>query len=144
MPAGTAMSWWPAAPVSLSLHNGTFGAQVEVTALSLLGAQGELLRNGSFEHGLDRWFVTSDVHLAWRVLNTPLQIAFEQGVLGILAWLALGLAGIVFVLRPGASPDAVPPVAAAWAGFLVVACFDSLLDSPRVILLLALVAAAGV
>ena len=100
-----------------------------------------LLSNGSFEHGLDRWFVASDVHLAWRVHNTPLQIAFEQGALGILAWLVLCIAAIAVVLRPSASPVLTAAFAAAGIGFLVVGCFDSLLDSPRVILLVALIGA---
>ena len=94
----------PRPPVALSLSNGTFGSRVEVTGLSLVDGQDELLGNGSFRHGLDRWFVTSDVHLAWRVLDTPLQVAFEQGTLGILAWLALGVAAIAVALRSSAPP----------------------------------------
>ena len=133
----------PTAPLSLSLHNGVFGSRVEVTQLSLLDGPADLLSNGSFEHGLDRWFVTSDVHLAWRVLNTPLQIAFEQGLLGVLAWLAMGAAAIAIVRRPSTVPGAAAAFAAAMVGLLVVGCFDSLLDSPRVILLIALVWAAG-
>ena len=133
----------PTAPLALSLHNGNFGSRVEVTQLSLLDGQADLLRNGSFEHGLDRWFVASDVHLAWRVLNTPLQIAFEQGVLGILAWLAMCVAAIAVVRRPSTLPSVTAAFAAAMLGLLVVGCFDSLLDSPRVILLIALIWAAG-
>jgi O-antigen ligase len=87
--------------------------------------------------------VTSDVHLAWRVLNTPLQVAFEQGALGVLAWLAFGVAALAAVVRSVGSPGATAAFAAAVAGFLAVGLFDSLLDSPRMIVLLALVAAAG-
>jgi hypothetical protein len=143
VPPRAGLSMGPAAPVALSLHNATFGSRVEVTQLSLAGAEGEWLRNGSFEQGLDRWFVTSDVHLAWRVLNTPLQVAFEQGALGVLAWLALGVAALAAVVRSVGSPGATAAFAAAVAGFLAVGLFDSLLDSPRMIVLLALVAAAG-
>ena len=116
---------------------------MEVTGLSLVDGQDELLGNGSFRHGLDRWFVTSDVHLAWRVLDTPLQVAFEQGALGILAWLALGVAAIAVVLQSSASPGTTAAFVAAMVGFLAVGCFDSLLDSPRIILLLGLIGALG-
>ena len=132
----------PTAPLSLSLHNGVFGSRVEVTQLSLLDGQTDLL-DGSFEHGLDRWFVASDMHLAWRVKNTPLQIAFEQGILGAIAWVVLCLVAIAVVRRPSARPGATAAFAASLIGFLVVGSFDSLLDSPRVILLVALVWAAG-
>jgi VanZ family protein len=136
-------AWAPRAPLSVSLHSGSYGSRVEVTRLSLVDAQSELLANGSFEHGLDRWFVTSDVHLAWRVLNTPLQIAFEQGVLGLLAWLTLCGVAIAVVLKADGSPGAVAAFAAALCGLVVVGCFDSLLDAPRVILLIALIGAGG-
>ena len=92
----------PSAPVSISLQNGQFGSRVEVTQLSLVDKNVDLISNGAFEDGLDHWFVTSDVHLAWRVHNTPLQIAFEQGVLGVAAWLAMILAAIVLVWRTSA------------------------------------------
>jgi hypothetical protein len=131
------------APMSLSLHNGTFGSRVDVTELSLVDRQADLLSNGSFEHGLDHWFVASDMHLAWKVKSTPLQIAFEQGALGILAWLVLGVAAIAVVLRPSVSPGSTAAFAAALIGFAVVLCFDSLLDSPRVILLIALIGVVG-
>jgi hypothetical protein len=66
----------PRAPLSLSLHNGVAGTRVEVTALSLRAASDELIANGSFADGFDRWLMSSDQHLAWRAKNTPLQIFF--------------------------------------------------------------------
>jgi hypothetical protein len=133
----------PAAPLSFSLHNAAYGTRVEVTRLSLVDAGAELLSNGSFEHGLDRWFMTSDVHLAWRTLNTAVEIFYEQGALGILAWLALGVATVSLVLGSRAFPAATAACAAATIGFVAIGCFDSLLDSPRMILLFALVWAVG-
>jgi len=131
------------APRSLSLHNGLFGSRVEVTQLSLVEGQDELLANGSFEYGLDRWFMTSDLHLAWRALSTPLQIAFEQGALGVLAWLALGVAAVAIIRKPLAAPGVPAAFAGALVGFVAVGLFDTLLDSPRLILLVALIGAAG-
>jgi hypothetical protein len=131
------------APVSLSLHNGTFGSRIEVTRLSLRDGEVELLRNGSFERGLDRWFATSDVHLAWRTLSTPVEVAFDQGLLGVVAWLLLGAAALRVIWRSHAEPAMTAAFAAAIAGFVAVGLFDSLLDSPRIVVLVALIAAAG-
>jgi hypothetical protein len=123
--------------VSLSLANEAFGTRVDVTGLSLHDGTAELLANGSFRSGLDRWLVFSDVHLAWRALNTPLQVVFEQGLLGALAWLALIAAAVAAVARQLGD---LPATAAAAGGIalLVVGGFDSLLDAPRLIVLLAL------
>ena len=98
--------------MSLSLHNAAFGTRAEVSQLSLVDGEAELLSNGSFEHGLDRWFITSDDHLAWRTKNTALQIVFEQGALGVLAWLAVSVAAVTLVLGPSTLPGATAACAA--------------------------------
>ena len=125
-------------PLALSLHNAAFGTRIDVTQLSLRDGGTERLDNGDFARGLDRWFVFSDAHLAWRTHNSPLQVFFEQGALGVLAWLALGLSFLTATLR---SPDLLLRAAAvaAAAGAFVVGLFDSLLDAPRLVLLLGLV-----
>lgn len=138
-PASDRSAW--SAPVSLSLHNAAFGTRIEVAQLSLRSESGELLSNGAFRAGLDHWFVTSDVHLAWRALNTPVQVLFEQGLLGAAGLVVLVIAVIrrQYVITSPAVPQA--SIAAGWAGILALAAFDSLLDSPRAILLLSLLAA---
>jgi hypothetical protein len=124
-------------PVSLSLHNSSPGTRIEVTQLSLRDGSAELLANGSFERGLDRWLMHSDIHLAWRALNSPVQIVFEQGLFGLAAWVALAAGAIVAVVHSaGGIPVA---AAAAAAAFLAVGCFDTLLDAPRLVVLATLV-----
>jgi hypothetical protein len=130
-------------PVSLSLHNATFGARVDVTQLSVLDGQRELLANGSFERHLDRWFMHSDAHLAWRAHSTWLQVLFEQGLLGVAAWLALGVAEVGAAVRAINAPAVSAAALAAAAGLLVVGSFDTVLDSPRIIVMLGLVGAAA-
>jgi VanZ family protein len=127
----------PAAPVSLSLHNGASGLRIEVTGLSLRDGPTELLANGAFDRGSDRWLMHSDFHLAWRAHSTPLQIAFEQGMFGLLAWTALGFAATVAVVRR--SGDLPAAALAAATAFLAVGCFDTLLDAPRLVVLAGLV-----
>jgi VanZ family protein len=127
----------PAVPVSLSLHNSSPGIRIEITQLSLGDGREELLSNGSFERGLDRWLMHSDVHLAWRALSSPVQIMFEQGLFGLAAWVALAAGAIGAIAR---SPHGVPAAAAAAAiAFLAVGCFDTLLDAPRLVVLAAFV-----
>jgi hypothetical protein len=128
----------PGAPVSLSLHNVAFGTRIDVAQFSLLEGAAEQLANGAFEQGMDRWLMYSDVHLAWRALNTPVQIVFEQGLLGVLAWLALGLGLAARAVGSTDRSASAAAAAAAAVGFVVVAFFDTLLDSPRVALLVAL------
>jgi hypothetical protein len=128
----------PDAPLSLSLHNGAGGTRIEVTQLSLLGGATELLDNGSFERGMDRWLMYSDEHLAWRALNTWVQVGFEQGLVGVLAWMMLALVIIAAAMRRGGAAPLAASVAAAVA-VVAVGCFDTLLDAPRVTVLSALV-----
>jgi len=130
--AGTARIG-PEVPVSLSLHNSSPGTRIEVTQLSLRDGSAELLANGTFERGLDRWLMHSDVHLAWRALNSPLQILFEQGLFGLVAWVVLATGAVVAMAR---SPRGIPvAAAAAFIAFLAVGCFDTLLDAPRLVVL---------
>ena len=144
LPPGGGISWIVPPPTALSLHNAGFGSHVEVSGLSLMDGDTELLANGSFEHGLDRWFMTSDAHLSWRVKNTPLQIAFEQGALGVLAWLVICVMAGSAVARGSSRPGTTAAFTAAAVGFAIVGIFDSLLDSPRIILLVALIMAVGI
>ena len=125
-------------PIVLSLSNATAGSAVAVESVSVKAAQGhEVLRNGDFRHGLDRWFFTSDRHLAWRAHNTVLQVAFEQGLFGLAAWTWIALSCLRRLVT--AAPDsAAVAVAAACLAVLAVAQFDSLLDAPRLALLILL------
>jgi hypothetical protein len=122
----------PAVPVSLSLHNSTAGTRIEVAQLSLRDGPSELLINGSFERGLDRWLMHSDVHLAWRALSSPVQIAFEQGLVGLVAWIVLAASSAAAITRRRGLPAA---AAAAAIAFMGVGCFDTLLDAPRLVVL---------
>jgi VanZ family protein len=131
----------PGAPVSLSLHNPAFGTRIDVTELSLLDGAAEQLANGAFKQEMDRWLMYSDVHLAWRALNTPVQILFDQGLLGVLAWAALSFGIAAIKVRRTAEP-VTAMCAAAVLGLVAVACFDTLLDAPRIVALVALVVAA--
>ena len=112
-------------------------ATLDVAAVSLRSADGgELLQNGGFEHGLDRWFFTSDHHLAWHAKSMPLAVLFDQGLLGVLA-----LGGLLLLALGRAGRDAwtghasAVPLLAALAGLSAVGAVDSLIDVPRFLML---------
>jgi hypothetical protein len=126
-------------PRALSLHNGTAGKAIDVAFVSLVGNNGELLRNGQFGDGLDRWFFTSDQHLAWHAKNLLLQVCFEQGFMGILAWIAMAWAIFASTAKARCSCAVQAAAVAAVLGFGVLGLFDSVIDTPRLALLFLLV-----
>jgi VanZ family protein len=126
-------------PIVLSLHNGSAGTIIGIESVSVRGGTAmELLRNGDFAQAMDHWFFTSDDHLAWHAKSLPLQVIFEMGLVGAVAWLVLGL---TVVRRMALADPRVGAVAALGAGLMAlsaVAAFDSVIDAPRLIVLLLL------
>lgn len=111
------------------------GGEAALTGLSLRGADGrELLHNGDFGRGLERWLATSERHhLPWHAKNIGVHLLYEQGVVGLvlggaLLMLALGR----LMLGTASEHPLAPALAAALIAFLGVGLFDSLLDAPRV------------
>lgn len=128
-------------PLVLFVNNGTPGTVVRIESISARDSRGrELLRNGDFAHGTDHWFFTSDDHLAWHPKNAFIYVLFELGVLGSLAWCGVGLAAIRGVFLADPRRATVPAVGAALAALTTVALFDTVIDAPRMIVLVLLVA----
>ena len=123
-------------PVRLTLIN-EGRVPVDVDRLSLIGDDGvDLIRNGDFSSGLDRWTFTSDNHLAWHTKSLPLSIYFEQGLFGVIGLIVLLLAGAWHAVRAarwGWSDGAA--FLAALCAFATVGLIDTLLDAPRFLLL---------
>ena len=82
---------------------------------------------------MDFWFFASDNHLPWHLENTWLQLAFEQGVLGLAAFAALLLcagcraAGAGLRARRSATPRC---WRRRWPAFLALSLLDSVFDFP--------------
>ena len=137
---------WNRAPVRISLANGAPGSEVDVGHVSLTDPQGhELLRNGDFRDGGDYWLFTADDHLPWHAKNIAVHIRVEQGWLGIGCSLIL----LVLVIRrslPGLRRGDLHAGAltAALIGALIVGMVDSVVDFPRLTLLMILISAAAV
>jgi VanZ family protein len=136
---------WSARPVELALTNTAPGTVVDVDNVRLLDAHGQdLVANGDFSRGNNHWFFSSDDHLAWHAKNLGVQIFFEQGVLGLIAFfVAVGYA-LARLAGGTVRGDLWSGVLfASLVAFLLVGLFDSLFDAPRLALLFYLLLFAG-
>ena len=133
-PPNPAIQTWP---IKFSVHAPAGKAAIDVTNLVLTGADDRnLIANGNFARGLDHWFFSNDAHLSWHVKNMPLAILFDLGWLGLagfgwLVSLALRRSGAA-LLRGDLFAGA---LFAALCGFLVIGLIDSLVDTPRFLML---------
>lgn len=135
--------WYAPRPLKLALFNLTDDSTVDIGQLSLRAQDGrELLRNGDFGAGMDRWFFSGDNHLPWHIENLWLQLYFEQGALGVLAFAALCACAAFGLVRGQRARDVyVPALAGALAAFFALSLVDSLFDFPRLALLFYLIIA---
>lgn len=123
--------------VELAFRNSHNDTLVDIDNLHFTDDHGrDLLRNGGFSQGHDRWFYTTDDNWPWRVENVWLQLFFEQGLVGVVAFSLLVLYALMRVvkeMRRGRGHGAL--VLASISGFLTVGLFGSVLESPRLMLL---------
>ena len=124
-------------PVQFSLYNPTPGTVIEVDNVRLLDAQGQnILRNGDFAQGGDFWFFKSGDHLFWHAKNLWVHLLFEQGWLGVLTFaliLMLALVRLARAVVQGAFEATV--MLASMGAWVVIGGVDSLVDAPRIALL---------
>lgn len=119
---------------------------IAIDRLSLTGPDGrDYIANGGFDHGLRHWYPTTDNLWPWRVENQWLEIWFDQGWLGLLAFTALTLIAAVVMTRrlllQGSLVHAF--LLAALAGALAVGLFSTIFWSPRLMLLFFLILLLG-
>ena len=128
-------------PLKLAMFNLADDSTLDVGQLSLRAEDGrELLRNGDFSAGMDRWFFSSDNHLPWHIENLWLQLYFEQGALGVLAFAALAACAVLGLAQgQRAREPYVPALAGALVAFFALSAVDSLFDFPRLGLLFYLI-----
>jgi O-antigen ligase len=100
-----------------------------------------LLANGDFERGVDRWFFTVDDHTPWQNWNHWVHLYFEQGWLGVLAFLLLVVYLFGRWMKQIVDADWLGAIAlAAFSSFLTVGIFGYLFDTPRMALIFFLIA----
>ena len=129
--------WYAARPIKLSIYNAETQAAVEVDTLTLRAVDGsELLANGDFSRGMNRWFFSVDNDRPWHIWSMPIQVLFDQGWLGSIALALFVSLGLWRAGRNAWRGDAMAgAMLAASVGFLVIGSLGSLVDSPRLLLL---------
>jgi hypothetical protein len=124
-------------PVDLALYNGNKDSTVDVTNVQLNDENGtNLIKNGNFSAGNDRWFFSTDNHLPWHVKNLWVHIYFEQGWIGLLTFCSF-VAYVVTLLVIGMLGGDMFSLLllSSVVGFFSVGLIDSLIDSPRISML---------
>lgn len=132
-------------PVEFALYATTTGTTIAFRDISLRDSAGhELLANGDFSHGLDRWLFTDDDHLAWRIKNQYLMRLFEMGFVGLASLLAVCGLGLAGGIRAGLRGDPMGGiVAGAVVAFLISGISDDVLEVPKIAALFFLICFAG-
>ncbi len=118
---------------------------LDVSGIHLVGPdEQDALANGDFHDGTDRWFFTSDQHLAWRIKNFYLALWFDGGVLGLVCTLVLIVTSIGTAGRQAFAGNVwAAPVVGGLTAMLLSGVFDNVFEAPRLALLYNLVLMLG-
>lgn len=129
-------------PVKLSIFtNGNEVVDIDNVKLTSSSGQ-ELILNGDFSKNMDRWFFSTDEHLAWHIKSLPVSVLFEQGWFGLITFCFFISRSLFKSIRNTLSGNLESGIAlAALSGFLVVGLFDTLIDAPRFLFLFVVLAA---
>ena len=120
-------------PITLLLHNEADTVSIQVTGIEVTDGSGNIVANGDFSAGGDRWILISDFeHLAWHIKNLYLEVFFENGAIGLCIFLFVLAAALATIIRTARqwSPVGIG-IAGALVGFMTVGLVGSLLDNPR-------------
>jgi VanZ family protein len=133
-----ASPWYSQRPVKAALFHSAGAVPLDIDNVQILSANGvNLLPNGDFSHGFDHWFFSADTHLQWHTKSLFYGVLFDQGWFGVASLGVFLLLAIVRAVKNTLEGNAFAgAVLAAISGFLVVGIFDTLIDSPRFLLLL--------
>ena len=130
-------SWLAARPVEVALLQRGLAVGVDIDDVRVLTPGGQdLIANGDFNSGLDRWHLWSGEHRLWHTLNLWVDAFFEGGWPGLAALLILQVFWLVRLATRMTRGDPMALVLAlTFAGLLAVGLFDSSFDDPRISLL---------
>lgn len=130
--------WSRRPPVELFLYHAGSGGVVDVDNVRLLDAEGrDLLCNGDFSQAGDCWLFKSHSHLPWHIKQLGVHLLFEHGWVGLTLFLLLAALALARLARAAWGGQRLAwAVLASLAGLLTVGLFDSILDAPRLTLLL--------
>jgi O-antigen ligase/polysaccharide polymerase Wzy-like membrane protein len=134
--------WISIRPVEFALANGSKDGVFDVDNVRLLDSAGNnLLANGDFSGALNRWFFTVDDHTPWQNWNHWVHLYFEQGWLGVLAFLCFVTYLFCRLVKQIVDGNWLASIVlAAVSSFLAVGIFGFLFDTPRMALIYFLIA----
>ncbi len=122
---------WSFVPRYFSVSNSS-EAVVDVAEIQLNSEyEKNLLSNDDFSAGFDHWFFQADEHLSWHAKNIFLASFFDQGILGVTAFCTILMLSLYRSKKTHQEHWAIAGLA-----FCIVGLFDSLIDTPRFVLLL--------
>lgn len=133
-------------PVMFSIAVDRAGGVVDIHSVRLsAGSERNLLSNGDFSQGMAHWFAAAQFYfLPWHIDNLYLEWLIERGVVGLCLFgllIAWSLWHLVF--GPARKLPIAPYLAAALCSGLTVGLVSSMMDAPRVALLLLLLCLAS-
>ncbi|WP_186297700.1 O-antigen ligase family protein [Sedimenticola selenatireducens] len=130
--------WYGSRPVQISILNRGLTKGLDIDDVQIITPSGKsLLSNSSFDKGLDHWFFYSGNHLSWHIKNIWVDTFFEGGWIGLAIFTLLILYSLLISIKRLRQRDSYPLLyLPALTGLLVVGLFDSILDEPKLTLLL--------
>jgi len=134
---GERAGWVALRPVEFALANSSKEAVIDVDSVRLIDSAGNnLLANGDFSRGSDRWFFTVDDHTPWQNWNHWVHLYFEQGRFGVLSFLFFTTYLFCRLVKQIVDGNWLAGTAiAALSSFLTVGIFGYLFDTPRMALI---------
>lgn len=132
------------AVLTVSVLNVGGAVDIDNVALEAPGGQ-QLLANGDFSAGLAHWLPAAQSYFVpWHIDNLFLELLIERGILGAMLLMGLTTAALWRLLHQAEPGDTCAPfIVASLCGVLCLGLISSVLDVPRVALLLALLLAIG-
>ena len=133
-----AHAWYQVRPVKLTLFNRGGPGSIDVDNVTLDIAPGSpMLSNGDFARGLDHWFFSADRDPPWHIHSLPVTLLFELGWFGLLVWgLAMVLAIFTAAMKVWRGETSATPILAALLAVLVSGALNTLINDPRLLMLI--------
>jgi len=124
---------WSRWPTTFYIKNLSEQAVIDIDNISLHLSEETLLENGSFSAGLDGWFFYNDFeHLPWHVKNIYVQSWYDNGWIGLMLFLVMGVTVALLPIFHPRLPSLYTVFAVGVIGIGAFGLFGSPLDSARV------------
>jgi hypothetical protein len=121
-------------PVDLAFQASPRDDEIDIRDVRLIGPDGrQLVANGDFTDGIDRWYFSDEDHDRWQIMNQYLMILFESGLTGLAAFLTLVGAAIIGARRAMRRGEKVgAAIVASLGAFLFLCLFEPPLQSAAI------------